>query len=216
LLISRTLDFKEELMKIIDIQDGKEVDNAIRSSIKILVAGGLIIYPTDTIYGIGCDVYNVAALKKIAEIKRRKDLQPYLIFVNSYEMIEEYAIIQTESLDLLHKHWPGPLTVLFKPRKILSRYILGNVNKIAIRIPDNEFCLKLLNAYGKPITSTSANLHCIPQQDFKKITDLFKDEVDVIIYDGEVNSTQPSTIIDLSEGEMKVLREGKVKINPKP
>jgi L-threonylcarbamoyladenylate synthase len=95
---------------------------------------------------------------------------------------------------------------------MLSKYILGDQNKIAIRMPSNEFCLELIKKYKKPFTSTSANLHSMHQGNFESIRNTFKEDVEVFIYSGEVNSFLTSTLVDLSEGNVKVIREGAIEI----
>jgi L-threonylcarbamoyladenylate synthase len=199
-------------MEIINIQNRENIDVAIEKCIKSLKKDELIIYPTDTIYGIGCDVFCEIALEKIARVKNREKIQPYLILINSFDMLSDFAITNDLSSEIVKKYWPGPLTVLFKPRKLLSKYILGDQNKIAVRMPSNEFCLELIREYKRPITSTSGNLHSIPQGEFNMISDTFKEDVDVFIYDGEVKSSMPSTLVDLSEGDVRVIREGAIKI----
>jgi L-threonylcarbamoyladenylate synthase len=197
------------MSRIIDINDGQFFDSAIKESIKVLNAGEVFIYPTDTIYGIGCDIYNENALEKIADIKGRKELQPYIILISSFKMLNEFAVVG-DAKHIIEKYWPGPLTIILNSKIKLSKYIDNNAGKIAVRMPDNKFCLELVTRYNKPITSTSANIHAKKQGDFNQIVNEFKSQIDLFIYSGEVKSINPSTIVDLTEDKIKVLRKGAI------
>ncbi len=196
--------------RIIDIRDTFGFDSAIDESIRILQSGHLFVYPTDTIYGIGSDIYDEGALEKIAKIKGREDFQPYIILVSSFNMLDEFAHTDVLSKEILEKYWPGPLTVILKSKIKLSKYVDNGLGKIAVRMPDNKFCLELISKYKKPITSTSANLHSQPQGSFSQVVDDFKDHIDLFVFNGEAVSYQPSTIIDLTTGKLKVIRKGAI------
>lgn len=194
--------------KVIDTRT--DIVSAVRESADFLSRGDLFIYPTDTIYGIGSDIYDETALKRIADIKGREKLQPYIILISSFDMLSEFANLSDDEKRLLEKYWPGPLTVILNSKIKLSPYIDNKIGKIAVRMPDNEYCLKLISEYGKPITSTSANLHGKEQGSFDEILQNFNSYVDLFIYSGEVNSFKPSTIIDLTSTHIKLLRKGAI------
>jgi tRNA threonylcarbamoyl adenosine modification protein (Sua5/YciO/YrdC/YwlC family) len=195
-------------MEIIDIQKRKNINTTIEKCLRILNDEGVIVYPTDTIYGIGCDIYSEKALNKIYEIKKRNKKQPYIILISSLKMLDEFVVMNENSMKLIKKFWPGPLTIMFKTSKKINKFITGDRDKIAIRMPDNEFCLNLIERYAKPITSTSANLSGGKQEKFGRIVERFESNIDLYIYNGELTKTLPSTVVDLSENKINIIREG--------
>lgn len=195
-------------MKIIDITGNKNISHAINDTIKCLEKGDIFIYPTDTIYGIGCDIYNRNALEKIMRVKKRNENKQFIILIHSLEMLEKIAIVTDDAHDLINKYWPGSLTLIFHAKNKMEEPVCGEENKIAIRMPDNDFCLELIRQYNNPIISTSANIHSIEQGDFNSIVETFKDEIDLFIFNGEVKSNLPSTIVDVTSGERIILRKG--------
>jgi L-threonylcarbamoyladenylate synthase len=201
------------MSRVIDLKREIDYSNAIRDSVEVLKQGGLLVYPTDTIYGIGSDIYNEDSLKKIAFLKERTSIQPYIVLVNSFEMLNELVIVENNHLELIKEYWPGPLTVILKSKIKVSRYIDNGNCKIAIRMPKNKFCLNLISAYGYPITSTSANIHTKQQGKLTDIYNEFKDKIELFIFDEEVESYLPSTIIDCTDIDVKIIRSGVIKIN---
>ena len=199
------------MSKIINLKEELDYNNAIRDSVDVLRKGELLVYPTDTIYGIGSDIYSESSLKKIASLKERATIQPYIILISSFDMLYELAIIEDKHLEIAKQYWPGPLTIIFRSKIKVSRYIDNGNGKIAIRMPDNKFCLDLISAYGYPITSTSANIHTKQQGKLVDIYNEFKDKIKLFIFDEEVQSFLPSTIIDCTDVEVKLVREGAVK-----
>jgi L-threonylcarbamoyladenylate synthase len=199
-------------MKIIDITKKENIREAIESAVNSLKNGEIFIYPTDTIYGIGCDSDNKAALEKIFKVKRRCEAKQFIILVNSLEMTERIVFINKSAEEMMHKYWPGPLTLILNSRYKMEFAVSGEENKIAVRMPDNDFCLKLIEEYNKPVVSTSANIHMQEQGDFNSIVKTFGDDINLFIYNGEVESGLPSTIIDVTSEERKIIREGVLKI----
>lgn len=157
------------------------MNNEISNAIKTLKSNGLILYPTDTIWGIGCDSLSDNAVKKIFKLKKRDLSKPLICLASSFEMINEYADIN--NLKILNKiSKNGPSTFIFlNPRKI-SKYATSNGDSIAFRIPNDDFCIRLIQEFGKPIISTSANISNdkIPHS-FKEIDNLIIDQVDYIV-----------------------------------
>jgi len=201
------------MSRIINLKNETDYSNAVKESIEVLKRGELLIYPTDTIYGIGSDIYNEDSLKRIASLKERSSIQPYIVLVSSFEMLNKLIIIEERHLERVKQYWPGPLTVIFKSKVKVSRYIDNGNGKIAIRMPDNKFCLELMNVYGHPITSTSANIHAKQQKKIKDIYNEFKNKIELFIFDEEVKSFLPSTIIDCSSDEINIVRRGVINFN---
>jgi L-threonylcarbamoyladenylate synthase len=183
--------------------------NTIIDAISALREGELIVYPTDTLYGLGADIFNDTAIKKVFEIKHRPFNEPLPIAVSSYEEIEELAFVDEKVLYIAKKFLPGPLTIVLKKKNIVSDLVTAGYNNVAIRIPNNKVALQIISQFG-PITATSANIHNMPvPSTVSEIKKLFQDDVKIYIEYGKLQS-RPSTIIDLSGKKPRILREGAI------
>ena len=183
------------------IQNNK-IDNAINT----LKNGNVIIYETDTLYGLGADATNNLAVEKINNLKKRKT--PLSIMLDSIEAIEKYANINTFVRNKLIEIFPGPFTVLLEKRKTdLCDLVTNNSNKIGIRIPNNKFCIELLKKYKKPIITTSVNIHGYKAlNNIDEIEDIF---FNINIYKGEVKeNSKGSTILDFTANPPNIIRQG--------
>ena len=183
----------------------------IENAIKILQAGHMMIYPTDTLYGLGVDATNTFAIIKINKLKKRK--QPLSIIVNSVQMLQQYADVNKSDLKYLKNYLPGPYTFLLnKKNSNLSNMVTLNSHKIGIRIPKSNFILDVVKAFNRPIITTSINLHgqnalnCFEKikQNFKTI-DMFKGDINI--------ESSGSTIIDLTTDQPEIVRRGDGKLN---
>lgn len=185
------------------------LDNAdIENLVKVIKSGGLAVYPTDTLYGLGADPFNDSAVKKVFLSKNRPFDMPLSIAVSDMRMIESVAVLNDAARKLISKFLPGPLTILLTKKPSISDLLTSGDNQIGIRIPDHPFVLKFIRRAG-PITSTSANLHSRP--DPTSIEMAKKDlgsTVDVYIDCGRTRFSSPSTIVDVSEGEVEIVRAG--------
>jgi L-threonylcarbamoyladenylate synthase len=176
----------------------------------VILGGGVLLYPTDTIYGLGCDGSNGAAIERVFEIKQRPDDRPTLLLVRDRAMIDTLvAEFPPIAAKLAGKFWPGPLTMILRSRANVHPLLTGGAGKVGVRIPDNDFCLRLLEASGVPIVSTSANVSGVEgPQDIGGLRRQFADLVDLLIDAGPPASTMPSTVVDVSDGSLKIVREG--------
>ncbi len=171
--------------------------------------GEIIVYPTDTLYGLGVDIYNDDAVKKIFLIKKRSFDQPLSIAVSSIEDIQDVAFVDDKVLNVAEKFLPGKLTLVLKKKTVVSDILTAGNSCIAVRIPDNLVALRILSVFG-PLTCTSANIHGMPTP--SKIKDIqmqFKDKINIYIDAGELDD-KPSTIVDLSGEKPEILREGSI------
>ena len=181
--------------------------NAISTAVRVLKKGGIIVYPTETSYGIGADATSSKAIRKIFRIKTRDKGKQISIIVSSLNMAKRYAIVDEFAQKLTQKFMPGPLTLISRKKNLPD--ILSK-NTIAWRIPSHPFALALVKKFGKPVTATSANKSGKPQM--YKINDVIKSfpgSVDLIIDAGNLPRRRPSTVFDASN--KKVLRKGPVK-----
>jgi tRNA threonylcarbamoyl adenosine modification protein (Sua5/YciO/YrdC/YwlC family) len=186
----------------------KEIDKAVA----ILRKGGLVIYPTDTVYGLGCDITNTKALEKIARIKNIKLAKAKFSFVcNDLSHLSDYVRqISTATYKILKRALPGAYTFILPGNNNLPK-AFKNKKTVGIRVPDNNIIRELVKQLGNPIVSTS--IHDDDEvieytTDPELIFEKWKDKVDLVI-DGGYGDNTPSTVIDLSGDELEVIRKGK-------
>ncbi len=186
------------------------MDHDLEKALEVLQKGGTILYPTDTIWGIGCDATNSRAVDKIYRIKFRKPQKSLILLASSVEMIERYVNHMPEVALELVNSFKDPLTIIYENARNLPKNLVPDDNTIAIRIPQNDFCKKLVSMFGKPITSTSANISGDPAPlTFSKINPRIKEAVDYICSTNQdiINIPKPSTIIKLSkDGQIQIIR----------
>ncbi|NPA44425.1 MAG: threonylcarbamoyl-AMP synthase, partial [Chlorobi bacterium] len=172
----------------------------INNAIKILQNGGVILYPTDTIWGIGCDATNEEAVKRVYEIKKRQDTKSMLVLLNNINFIRSYVDDVPEvALDIVELS-EKPVTIIYSNAKNLAKNLIAEDGSIGIRITTEEFTDKLLKKFRKPIVSTSANISGEKfNGDFNDISDEIKNNVDYIVkYNQNINTPQtPSSIIKI-------------------
>lgn len=198
------------------IELGKDPDNAAKKAAAVLRQGGIVLYPTDTLYGLGADAFLNEAVDKVYAIKGRSEKKPIHCIVADIAMAQEYAEVTDDANLLFERLLPGGLTVILKKQKGIEGGIARGVGTIGIRIPQNVFCLQLAKEFGKPFTATSANLAGMLQ--FRSVESIVKqlgdnaDTIDLIIDAGELPGSAPSTVIDLSGEEPVILREGAVPV----
>jgi len=182
----------------------------IEKAVDLITKGGVIVYPTDTCYGIGCDATNPSAIKKIFKIKGREKNKPLPLIASSLEMIEKYVFMDERAIKL-YRAFPGISVALRKKGSDIPDIV--NKEKVAFRIPSNEISKKLCELSGKPLVSTSANLSGDPSpysiEEVKLSLKKSLNQIDLFIDSGILNNNPPSTIVDLVEG--KIGRIGSVK-----
>ncbi len=177
-------------------------------------AGGAVLYPTDTLYGLGADAFSDEAVARIYAIKGRDERKPIHAIVADLAMAETYAEVNDRARKLAEKFLPGPLTLILKKKPEFTSGIGTGMTTIGIRIPDNAFCLTLARTFGKPFTTTSANLAgAEPLRSVPDILDQLGEKaaaIDLAIDAGVLLESKPSTVVDVSTGDMKILREGAI------
>ena len=172
--------------------------------------GELIVYPTDTLYGLGADIFNIKAVKKVFEVKKRSFDQPVSVAASCIEDLEKIVILDEKINKIIDMFLPGELTLVLKKKKTVPDIVTSGLDNVAIRIPDNKIALELLSDFG-PLTCTSANIH--GQKTPSVISDIrmqFKPEnISVFIDEGKLEG-KPSTIVDLTFESPKILRAGNI------
>lgn len=198
-----------KILKINPLQPETELINIAST---VLHDGGVIAYPTETIYGIGCNAYNNEAVTRIYELKGRDHSKAMIIIAADLLQISELVErIPDTAEKLVESFWPGPLTMVFEASEKLQQYAIRNSKTIAVRIPANEICLSLLKSCDFPIVSTSANKSGMPvSTNVEQVKNSFGKELDLIIDGGPTPSSAPSTVVDVTKTPLKIIREGAI------
>ena len=170
---------------------------------EVLDKGGLIAYPTDTFYGIGCDLFNKKGIQRIYKLKNRPLTKPFSIICDSLKEISRYAQVTNYAYKTMRRLLPGPYTFILEGTKLVPKIMLTKRKTVGIRVPDNNICLTLVRTLGRPIISTSAIL-----DDPQSIQEAYSSYLDIVI-DGGVLYPNPSSVISLISDVPEVIREGK-------
>lgn len=192
----------------------RESEGAINEAVEVIKNGGVVVYPTDTVYGLGVDATNEEAVEKLFIVKKRPETKPLPIIIDSIQMAKNLALIDARQEKILLKIWPGAVTVLFNQIYKLPGVVTAGKKTIALRIPNYKLAYYLLQKLGRPLTATSANIsgHS-PSTKIRDVLRQFENEhyqPDLVLDAGDLVNTEPSTILDLSSGEPKITRIGPV------
>jgi len=186
--------------------------NDFSAAVKALKEGELIIYPTDTLYALGADIYNDTAVKKVFDLKRRPYSIPLPVAVSSIQAIDTIAWMNDAARKISEKFLPGNVTIILKKKPVVPSLVTSCFDTVAIRIPKNPIALQLLSEYG-PLTVTSANIHQEKTQGtIKDILQQLNTSIPVCLRDGRKEGAA-STIVDLSMKKPRVVREGSISEN---
>ena len=186
-------------------------DKGIEKIVQVIEKGGIVIFPTDTVYGIGCNPYNENAVKKIYEIKSRTKLKSLPVLAYSLDIVKKIALIDQFTEKIIEKYWPGPLTLILTLTDKKLKKSLNLESKIAVRIPDSKCTLKLLEKC-RLLVGTSANIS--GNSSYTNPNDCIKNvkNYDVFLNGGVITSKGESTIIEIKNEKIKIIREGALKI----
>ncbi|MBM4313114.1 MAG: threonylcarbamoyl-AMP synthase [Deltaproteobacteria bacterium] len=181
----------------------------IRRAVDILKGGGIIIYPTDTVYGMGCDLFNKRGIERIYDVQQRNRKQPLSFICSDLKDISRYTRVSDEAYKIMRRLLPGPYTFILEASRIVPKIILPKRQTTGIRIPDNRICQTLVAEMGSPIISTSVkDGDGELLSDPRVIEELFSKKVDMII-DGGIIAAAPSSVISLLAEGVEVIRAGK-------
>jgi L-threonylcarbamoyladenylate synthase len=196
----------------LDLTRRKKELNEIANAVGIIKQGGLVIYPTETYYGIGADALNPDAVKRIFKLKGRTDKKPLPLIISDKKMLDLLgAEINEISSCLIDSFWPGPLTILFRVKNKLPDGVVSVDKKVAVRISSNPIAFKIADLLGGPITATSANLSGGPSPDnISDISDELIESVDAVIDFGKLPGSGGSTIVDATISPVRIIREGAI------
>ncbi len=198
------------MAKLIEINPINPQPRLISQAVAVLKKGGVIAYPTDTMYGIGCDIFSQKAVKRVHQIKNRPKQKPFSFMCSCLKNISEYSHVSNTAYRLMRKNLPGPYTFVLPGTKLVPKIMLTKQKTVGIRVPDHPICLAIIEELGNPVLNTSAipEGHDEPVLDGFDVAELFGNRID-LIFDGGSVYPNPSTIISLLHDQPEVLREGK-------
>ncbi len=187
------------------------MDKDIQKALQVLQSGGTILYPTDTVWGLGCDATDEAAVSKIFDIKKRSEAKSLVVLVADENQLMKFVKDVPEVAWQLIENTERPLTIIYDKAQKLAANAVAEDGSIGIRIVKDKFCEKLIRKFGKPIVSTSANMSGEQTPlSFDEIADEIKEQVDYVVQwqQEEYKKTQPSIIIKVAmNGEFKIIRK---------
>ena len=195
-------------MKILKINANNPEKDKIKAAVSVLKRSGTVVYPTDTVYGIGANIFDAKAVQKVYQVKKRSPLKPISTCVSKIEDIHKIAHMDEDTEKMIEKILPGPFTVILKKKESVPSILTSGGEKIGIRIPDSKVCMELASAF--PITTTSANIsgEKIPES-LDGILKQLDGGVDLILDAGVCKHGIHSTVIDMTDSP-KIVRKGAV------
>ncbi len=183
---------------------------ALSNIAETIARGGVIAFRTDTFYGLGANPFNQDAIGRIKQLKAREDHKPILIVISDRDQVDRFIANASPAFNQLAKEfWPGPLTLIGKAVMELPEEITAGSKTVGVRLPADEKVRALVRVCGGALTATSANpSHAVPAADALTVQKYFGDELDLIVDGGDAQSSLPSTVVDASGEEPKLVREG--------
>ena len=198
---------------IVKINPDNPQERLLRQAAEALTSGGLIAYPTDTCYAIGCDLYNVKGISRIFQIKRRPVNKPFSFICQDLKNISEYALVGNSAYKFMKRLLPGPYTFVLEASRQVPKLLQSKRRTVGIRVPDHPIALGLVRLLGHPIISTSASLpESAVESDPLDIEERFKPYLALVI-DGGIVLPEPSSVISLIDDAPEIIREGKGDVN---
>jgi tRNA threonylcarbamoyl adenosine modification protein (Sua5/YciO/YrdC/YwlC family) len=176
--------------------------------VECLKQGGVIAYPTDTIYGLGCDIFNKKGVKKLYQIKRRDPKKPFSFICADLSDVAVYAQVSNFAFKIMKRYLPGPYTFVLEATRIVPDLLTTKQKTVGIRIPANPIALAIVQQLGHPLVTTSANISGKePCYDPAEIEAAVGRQIDLVV-DGGIVMGEPSTVISLVDDEVTILRQG--------
>lgn len=186
---------------------------ALSDAFTVLRNGGMVVYPTETLYGLGVDVFNSEAVEQVFQLKRRPMNDPLPVAVHSYEAIKRVGVVDTRVRCLFDHFLPGPLTLVIRKKKSVPDVVTAGLEKIAVRVPQHRTALELLEGFG-PLTATSANIHgSAPPSTIEGVRRQLSLNKSIVCLDAGELKGKPSTIVDLTNDEPVLLRPGVISLD---
>jgi L-threonylcarbamoyladenylate synthase len=190
----------------------KATKNNIMVAARSVRRGGLVVYPTETVYGLGCDPFNIEAVKRVLDLKGERK-KPLPVLAASIGDADKIAFISPNSRKLAAKFWPGPLTMVFPKKPNFPDVVTFSLDSVGLRIPNNDIALHLTRLSGGLLIGSSANRTGEePPRQVQEISGELKEMVDVVLDGGAAAQGMPSTVADLTSEKPRILREGPISL----
>jgi L-threonylcarbamoyladenylate synthase len=204
------------MMEIIKLDPDQPETERLNRIADVVRQGGVIAYPTDTFYGLGCDPFNPAAIERLFAIKQRERDKPILLIISDPSLVVWLTSERGERFGQLSQHfWPGPLTLVLRASERLPSALSGETGTIGIRLPDHALCRRIVSAAGGVLTGTSANLTGQPSAvTADAVLSQLGEALDLIVDGGPTPGGLPSTVLDLTQEPPRLIREGALPIHP--
>ncbi|HEX7722988.1 MAG TPA: L-threonylcarbamoyladenylate synthase [Pyrinomonadaceae bacterium] len=185
-------------------------ESSVDRAFEAISRGGVIAFRTDTLYGLGADPFNREAVRRIKQLKGREENKPILIIISDYDQLHRFIDDVSPAFELLAKHfWPGALTLIGRASEGIPEEITAGTKSVGVRLPDDDRVRVIVRSCGGALTATSANpSHVAPAGSAREVHSYFSEAIDLIIDDGAVESELPSTVVDVSGAEPRLIREG--------
>ena len=187
-------------------------DRPLVLAAEVLQAGGVIVYPTDTLYGIGADALNPSAVNRVHVAKQRRDRKPLLVLVPDIDSVASLCgEIPPAARAMMEAFWPGPLTLVLPASQRVPEEVTQKTGTVGIRVPSSSLCIRLLHLTGRPIVSTSANISGgVPLRSMDEIEGALRPYVDLLIDAGTLRESAPSTVVNATGKVPRLIREGAI------
>jgi L-threonylcarbamoyladenylate synthase len=184
----------------------------LSAAVQVLKGGGVIVFPTETLYGLGADALNDAAVEKVFQLKGRDPRNPIPVLVADQDMLHTLvAKVSTTAQKLMERYWPGPLTLVLPGRKNIPKPLCNPTGGVGVRISSQPIATLLVNGLCRPLTATSANPSGKePARTLQVAKNYFANRVDVFVDGGTLTSKSGSTVVEVMENSIKIIREGEI------
>jgi L-threonylcarbamoyladenylate synthase len=185
---------------------------AVSAAARVIDSGGVICFPTDTVYGLAVSIYSADALARLRSLKSRCADDPFVVIASDLSVVRELATAVTAGhRKLIDAYWPGPLTIVFKASDLVPEGVLGQSRTIALRVPADVLTQSILRACGMPLAAPSANVKGRwPAVCPEDVLESFEGEIDLLLDGGLIESSEPSTIVAVGAGGLQILRPGRI------
>ena len=203
-------------MEILKVDSDRPSEAALIAAAETVLRGGVIAFPTDTLYGLGCSLFDVSAVEMVARLKRRDPSLAFISLIPDPAQVYGLADQVTEVAErLMARYWPGPLSLIFRAAAIVPPRVRGAGGTVALRCPKERLCERLLDRIGGPVVASSANLTGQrPAETAEEVVRIFGNQLDLVIDGGTRHGGLPSTLVDVSVSRPRLLRRGGVDVTP--
>jgi len=197
-------------MQIFQIDPENPDEHALLEAAQAVLRGGVIAFPTDTLYGLGCSLFDVSAVEMVARLKRRDPSLAVISLIPEPRQAYGLAVdVSPIAERLIKRYWPGPLSLIFRAAPIVPQRVRGAGGTVALRCPRHTLCQRLLDRIGGPVVASSANLSGQPPAETaEQVVRVFGNQLDLVIDGGPLRGGQPSTLVDVSAERARLLRRG--------